>query len=266
MSTTTTRSGSLAWTIHFWLGAETSQDEAGVAAYKTVELDSILGGTAAQYREVQGNESSLFLSFFKNTGGIEYLPGGVESGFKHVGETTYETRLLHLKGKRTVRVTQVPLSKRSLNKGDVFILDAGLTIYIFNGLSANTHEKAKGVEVASNINSDQRMGRAQIVVVNDDIRNEGFWGPLGGFVDVRFVAALIFVVEINDFVQPASLPDGESDEIVSASKTQTRLFRVSGDGKAVDVSFASFYFQLGFFKISIFYFYSLLKYLLTAEN
>ena len=43
---------SLSWTIHFWLGKETSQDESGVAAYKTVELDEYLGGGARQLREV----------------------------------------------------------------------------------------------------------------------------------------------------------------------------------------------------------------------
>jgi hypothetical protein len=190
LSTTKSNSGALSWAIHFWLGAESSQDEQGIAAYKTIELDDSLGGGPVQYREVQGSESPLFLSYFKHTGGIEYLPGGVDSGFRKVERDVYETRLLHLKGKRTVRVTSVPVAKASLCKGDVFILDAGLKIYIFNGPTSNNQEKAKGVEVAQHIKDDERGGRAEIILLAEDPRNADFWGHFGGFVE------------------PSSLPEG----------------------------------------------------------
>ena len=114
-----------------------------MAAYKTVELDDLLGGAPIQHREVEGHESQQFLNLFKQYGGIKYLEGGVESGFKKVNRDEYEKRLLHVKGKRNVRVFPVEVSYKSLNKGDVFILDCGLKLFQWNGPKSSKAERAK---------------------------------------------------------------------------------------------------------------------------
>ena len=105
------------------------QDEKGAAARFSVELDDSLGGSPKQYREVQGHESDLFLSYFRHNGGVEYLPGGTASGFNHVVPDTHVTRLLHVKGRRNIRVSQVELGVASLNHGDVFILDGEASVF-----------------------------------------------------------------------------------------------------------------------------------------
>jgi len=171
-------SPALLWDVHFWLGLNTSQDEAGTAAYKTVELDDLLGGAPIQHREVQGHESDLFLTYFNNQ--IKIMSGGIDSGFKHVKPEEYKPRLLHLKGKKKVRVTEVPLERASLNSGDVFVLDAGLKIWQWNGKKSGPMEKSKGATLTRAID-DERKGKASITVLEEGgDADDAFWKYLGG--------------------------------------------------------------------------------------
>jgi len=167
----------LLYNVHFWLGAECSQDEQGVAAYKTVELDDLLGDLPVQYREVQGYESKEFLDLFG--GQIIVMKGGIESGFNHVKPAEYKPRLLHMKGQKQVRVTEVPLAVKSLNNGDVFILDAGLEIYQWNGKTAGLAEKNKAKDIVQNLKKD-RNGKPKAQILDDLEDCEAFWKILGG--------------------------------------------------------------------------------------
>lgn len=207
--------------IFFWLGKDTSQDEAGVAAYKTVELDEGLGGGPVQYREVEGNESPAFLALFKHVGGLEYLEGGVASGFKKVERDVYETKLLMVKGNRNVRVKEVPLSNSSLNTGDVFILDMGLNLYLYFGESSNKAERSKGIDVINKIRNDDRGGRAVITAMSDEPDNEVFWSTLGGKITVT--------------------NPGEPDSVADAQVS--KLFQISDEGGTV--SFTAVPFEAG---------------------
>lgn len=55
--------------------------------------------------QTQGHETDEFLSLFKK--GVRYLEGGVATGFKKVDREAFQTRLLHIKGRRNIRTQQV---------------------------------------------------------------------------------------------------------------------------------------------------------------
>jgi hypothetical protein len=50
--------------IYYWIGENSSQDEQGAAALRTIELDQRLGGNPVQVRVVQGKEPQHFLAMF----------------------------------------------------------------------------------------------------------------------------------------------------------------------------------------------------------
>ncbi|XP_058948770.2 gelsolin, cytoplasmic [Pocillopora verrucosa] len=210
----------LEWDIHFWLGTSTSQDEQGVAAYKTVELDDHLGGGPVQYREVQDHESRKFLSYFPK--GIRYLEGGVDSGFRKVQRGVYEKRLFQIKGKRNVRVSQVEMHYTSLNKGDVFILDEGMTIHCWNGSQCSRTERMKGIEVARRIRDEERGGKAKLVIIdeNKDHRDENnFFQALGSRGEIK---------EASE--------GGDDVAFEKNSQTSVTLYRVSDERGTLEMS------------------------------
>ncbi|KAJ7274213.1 actin regulatory protein [Mycena rebaudengoi] len=161
---------SLSYDLHFWLGENTTQDEAGTAAYKTVELDDHLHGTPVQYREVQGFESSRFISYFPS---FMTLRGGVATGFHHVTETPplelhklYLIKLYKAGTKNTLVVREVPATAASIIEGDVYILDKGTQVLQFNTKASAGQEKFKAAEFAQSLIAP-RKGQCDVTVFDE---------------------------------------------------------------------------------------------------
>lgn len=200
--------------IHYWLGTDSSIDEYGTAALKAVELDDYLGGKPIQHREVQNHESKAFLSLFEDSG-LRYLSGGCPSGFNDSKETEEETKLYMVKGKRDVRIAQVPLSIESLNKSDVFILDNNETVYQWNPPGSNRMEQLKGSIFAKRIRDDDHSGKSEVVVIDSDEwrQNRDFWSFLPGDKD--------------DIKEQSDVCDREFEK--SFSSTEMSLYKVSDE-------------------------------------
>lgn len=208
----------LAWDVHFWLGNTTSQDEMGVAAYKTVELDDLLDDGPIQHRELQGSESRLFQSYFKE---LMYMEGGYASGFRQVKPEVYKPRLLMVRrSKKTTRAYEIPVSAKNLNHGDVFILDAGLKIYIWIGEEANAFEKSKGANLQANVVSS-RQGKAKKMTTIDD----EFWKVLGGTIK-----------DVRPSNQPFELDEDQAGKDEALDPATIKLFRISDESGKLKMS------------------------------
>ncbi|CAG4969294.1 unnamed protein product [Colias eurytheme] len=181
LKTTADKRNNLSWDIHYWLGSETSQDEAGAAAILTVGLDDKFDGKAIQHRETMGHESQQFVGYF--TSALRYLDGGNPSGFNHVTTNPgAEKRMFQVKGKKNIRVRQVDPLFSSMNKGDVFILDVGNDVLIFVGDNARNVEKIKANSVANQIRDQDHNGRAKVEIIDkfsSDVDVQKFFTALG---------------------------------------------------------------------------------------
>lgn len=170
--------------IFFWLGSKTSQDEAGTAAYKTVELDEFLRGAATQHREVELRPSEEFLALFPQ---IRILSGGKASGFTHVDtdvkpeEITTLLRIFkHPSSARggSTFVYEVEPTWQSLDDNDVFVLDKGKKIWVWQGRDCSPMEKAKSAQVVNDMTLAKHVDVE--VLAQTDSRSKIIVSLLGG--------------------------------------------------------------------------------------
>lgn len=174
------------WDVFFWIGSESSQDEYAVAAYKTNELDDLLGGVPVQHREIEGQESEDFAKCFPK--GITYLEGGVDSGFRKVSDADVDQikrlyRIYKKPKEHAARCFEVPLKCSSLNDGDAFLLDAGNKIFTWFGSRVSPFERNKSASVAHNLRENRLKDCECILDVGDE--NEEFWSLLGGKGNIK---------------------------------------------------------------------------------
>ncbi|KAG2388209.1 hypothetical protein C9374_001059 [Naegleria lovaniensis] len=228
LNTVIDKNGKKSYDIHFWLGKLTSIDEMGVAAYKTVELDDLLGTLPKEHREVQGTESDLFLSYFQTcnkNSGLRVVHGGTATGFTHVdselekGRSTASDKgvvtLWHVKGRKNVRVYEVSPKCASLNKGDAFILDARNKIFVWVGEEASPQEKYKTATVVTAM-QDDRSDSAQVFHVGAGSKNER---------DLKAEEEFFSLLKGSPSDVQNAIPDNAS--LIPQEAKQKRLFRVS---------------------------------------
>lgn len=132
-----------------------------------------------QFREVQEHESEEFLSYFDASSQypLRILSGGIESGFNRVKPEEYKPRLYHVKGKKDPRISEVPTRTSSLNLGDVFVLDAGTKLYIWEPAGASRVERFGASRLSVQIRNDR--GKCEEIRLDEDGSPE-FWALLEG--------------------------------------------------------------------------------------
>jgi len=125
------------------------------------------------------------MAFLKLFDVVTYLDGGVDSGFNHVKPQDFKPRLMRFSGKKyDVRISECPLESKSLNKGDVFLLDLGTQLIRWDGPLSSHQERGKAQAIINNIKSD-RMGRASAIIIDGDEDHDVFWTKLGGKAEIQ---------------------------------------------------------------------------------
>jgi len=176
--------------LYYWLGRKSTQDERGVAAKKTVEVDDSLGGAAKQVRVVHGKEPNHFLAMFG--GKLIIFEGGKAGWGQSSDEGPGDTYLLHIRGtsQYNTKAEQVPCKAESLNSSDVFVLFSKTATFVWSGKGCTGDER----EQAKNIASISPRGYTLMI---EGQEKEDFWKLLGGKGEYASTPRLVAMASVE---------------------------------------------------------------------
>lgn len=186
-----------------------------MAAYKTVELNGLLGDAPIQHRVVEGHESPKFLSCFHYLKGICYLEDSICSGFCNVSgaDSDQESldkrtpdllyRVWQRKTNRTTQCIQIDLTTQSLNDGNVFILDIGTDVFMWYGSSTSDFEQNTLAIIVHNMVAERSGHGKCIIDVGEE--EEDFWLKLGGR---PYDAVMTVILQISSCCQGGQCDQG----------------------------------------------------------
>ncbi|XP_030768126.1 advillin-like isoform X3 [Sitophilus oryzae] len=145
--------------VHFWLGKNTTPEKSGVAAYKSVELDTLLNCSSTQHRETEGNESDRFLSYFKN--GYKILqPELIQNNNQN------EVKLYRVRGKNIPALIQLDcVSWTHFRSSDVFIVQTSQTVFVWVGRAASVEGKRHAAKLSQDLKDRQKI--SNVVFIDD---------------------------------------------------------------------------------------------------
>ena len=160
------RSGATHMNAHFWIGAESTRDEAGAAALLTVELDQLLGDLPTQFRETQGRESDEFLQLFPN--GVRYLAG---ASTPHSTSST-ATPASRVSSTSRAAVTSASWKCPSRSPRSTRAMSSSSTTARTSRSAARARsskrEKSKALDITLAIKNDERGGTSTVSVVDEE--------------------------------------------------------------------------------------------------
>ncbi|XP_050429442.1 protein flightless-1 [Adelges cooleyi] len=193
-------SDNLYWKIYFWIGDNASLDKRACAAIHAVNLRNFLGAECRTIREELGEESDEFISLFDSP--LVYIDGGrTTSGFYTVEDITYATRMFRVHAHGTsVHLEPVKLCYSSLDINYVFVLDSGLTIFLWQGPKAKNTLKSKARLLAEKINKNERKNTAEIILEEYGEESKAFRDLLE--MDDDFNSATDVQAHVSDNFEP----------------------------------------------------------------